>query len=206
LQDVKEKTGKYVVASYRGYESGGILVPPPDTYEAGLPLGYVPKDLLIEAWQWTVVPAYWLDDGRFARLYDATPGLMVDKVDQIPNRENLLTLPEDLAKHESLSRERVQKAWWIATQPYYPDARTGDPKRATADLIQMNNMETTKDSPEQVTFLQEDLAPILEAALVFEQRLGNRQNLVNDIENRLEEIGGKKAYRRRQPRQRTIYT
>ena len=67
-------------------------------------------------------------------------------------------------------------------------------------------METTKDSPEQVTFLQEDLAPILEAALVFEQRLGNRQNLVNDIENRLEEIGGKKAYRRRQSRPRTIYT
>jgi hypothetical protein len=205
LEDVKAKTGKYVVVSYRGHESGGILIPPPDAYEAGLPLGYVPKDLLIEPWQWTVIPAYWLDDGRFARLYDATPGLMVDKVDQIPTRENLMTLPEDLAKRESLTRERVQKAWWIATQPYYPDAKAGDPRRATADVIQMNNMETGLDSPDQVDFLQGELAPILEAALIFEQRLGNRQNLINDIEKRLDEISGKKPYRRtRTPRQ--IYT
>ena len=205
LQDVKAKQGRYVVVSYRGYESGGIIVSPPDSYEAGLPQGYVPKDMVIEPWIWKVIPAFWLDDGRFAQLYESIPGIVADKVDQVPEKVDLTTLPDDISKRETLTRERVQKAWWIATQPYYPDARTGDPKRATADLIQMSNMETTKDGPDQVAFLQEDLAPILEAALYFEGQLGNRQNLMDDIERRLEEIGTKKTYRR-QPRQRTIYT
>lgn len=205
LQEVKDKPGKYVVASYRGYEMGGVSVPPPDSYEAGLPQGYVAKDLSIEAWKWTVIPSYWLDDGRFARMYQSIPGLVVDKVDVIPEQEDLLALPPDLAKRESLTRERVQKAWWIATQPYCPDARTGDPKRATADLIQMSNMETGIDSPDQVAFLQEDLAPILEATLIFEERLGNRQDLIHDINKRLDEISGKKAYRRTRA-SRQIYT
>ena len=85
----------------------------------------------------------------------------------------------------------------------------GDPKeaykRATYDLVHMNSMETTKDSPEQVAFLQEELAPILEAALIFEERLGNRPQVTRDLEKRLEEIGTKKAFRR-QPRQRTVYS
>lgn len=209
LDEIKAKPGKYLVASYRGYESGGISISPPDSYEAGLPQGYVPKDLLIEAWQWTVIPAFWLDDGRFAQIYQSTPGLIIDKVDRIPDRLDLMALPADLLAREKLTRERIQKAFWIATQPYMPKANMGDPHeaylRATYDVIHMNSMETTKDSPEQVAFLQEDLAPMLEAAIVFEERLGNRQDLIRDIEKRLEEIGAKKAYRRTR-RERTIYT
>ena len=205
LEEVRAKPGKYLVVSYRGYESGGIIIPPPDTYEAGLPQGYVPKDLVIDPWQWTVIPTFWLNDGRFAQMYQSLPELVVDKTDQVPVKENLLALPPDIERKELLTRERIQKAWWIATQPYYPDARTGDPKRATADLIQMKSMETTDDSPEQVSFLQDELTPILQAALVFEQRLGNRPDLIQDIEKRLDEISGKKAFRRtRTPR--TIYT
>lgn len=209
LDEIRAKPGKYLIATYRGYESGGILISPPDAYEMGLPQGYVPKDLMIEPWQWTPIPMFWLDDGRFAQLYQSTPGLIIDKVDRVPDRQDLLALPPDLARRDKLTRERVQKAYWIATQPYVPKANMGDPKeaykKATYDLIHMNSMETTLDSPEQVSFLQEELAPILEAALVFEERLGNRPEVINDIDKRLREIGDKRAYKR-QPRTRTIYS
>ena len=201
---IKAKQGKYVIASYRGYDIGGVSIPAPDAYELGLPVGYVPKELVIEPWVWKVIQAYWLEDGRFAALYERIPGLCIDRVDTLPPTQvDLAELPSDLTK--KLTEDRKQKAFWIATQPYYPNARTGDPKRATADLIQMRDMETTDDSPQQISFLQDELAPLLQAALIFEERLGNRPEVVRDIQKRLEDIGGKKPFRstrRRQP----VYT
>ena len=193
LDEVKAKTGKYVVITYRGYESGGISVSAPDPYEMGLPVGYTPKDLLIEPWVWRVIPSYWLDDGRFAAIYQKDRGIYVDKVDVIPENEDLTTLPNDLEK--KLTRERKQKAWWIATQPYDPNARADSPSIATHAVIFMKLMETTDDSPEQVDFLQNELVPILQAAKYYEERLGNRQEVIKDIDKRLDEISGKKVFR-----------
>lgn len=192
LEEVKAKPGRYVVASYRGYEIGAVSIPAPDAYEMGLPQGYVPKDLTIVAWEWRVIPNYWLDDGRLASLYQRYTDLVIDRVDTIPSNENLQELPADI--DAKLPKDRKQKAWWVATQPYMPEVRTGDPRRASADLIQVHNMDTTDDSPEQVAFLQEEIAPLLQAIKIFEQKLGNRKNLIADIDARLDEIGNMKAF------------
>ena len=58
----------------------------------------------------------------------------------------------------------------------------------------MKDMETTDDSPMQLDFLTNTVVPILEAVLVYEERLGNRPDLIRDVEARLEDIGTKKVY------------
>jgi len=193
LEEIKVKSGKYVVASYRGYEVGSVGIPAPDPFEMGLPFGYQPKDLLIRAWEWLVIPSYWLDEGRFAVVYQNNPGIFVDKVDTVPSTANQKILPDDLDKRLNLGRK--QKAWWIATQPYSTTGRPGSPAMAIHALINMKLMDTTDDSQEQVEFQRDELVPLLQAARFYEERLGNRKDLIRDIDNRLDDIAEKKAFK-----------
>jgi hypothetical protein len=192
LEEIKARPGKYVVVSYRGYESGGFSIPAPDVYDMGLPAGYTPRDILIRPWEWDTIPLYWLDDSRFAGLYEKIPEIVVEKTNTPPVNEDLYILPDELEK--ILKPEYKRKAFWVATQPYLPDLKTGNPQRATADFIQMKDMETTDDSPQQLDFLTNTVVPILEAVLIYEERLGNRPDLIADVEARLEDIGTKKVY------------
>lgn len=198
LEEVKAKPGKYVIASYRGYEFGWVSIPAPDAYELGLPAGYTPKELLINPWEWKPIPDFWLNEINFARMYTKIPGLVVDKVDVLPNRDdNIQALPPELEK--VLSPDHKQKAWWIATQPYFDgksEAGADDPRRGSYALIHMKDMDQPDDSPQQVEFLQDTLAPILQAAQVYEERLGNRPEVMKALEDRLDEISGKRAYRK----------
>ena len=191
LEEVKAKSGKYLVVRYAGYESGGISISAPDPYDMGLPAGYVPKDLLIRPWEWDTIPMYWLDDSRLAGLYEKMPEIQVDRTNTPPINEDLHVLPKEL---EGLKPEYRQKAFWVATQPYLPGLKTGNPQRASADFVQMKDMETTDDSPQQLDFLTNTVVPILEAVLIYEERLGNRPDLISDVEARLEDIGTKKVY------------
>ena len=192
IDELRSKPGKYLVIRYAGYNSGGISIPAPDSYDMGLPAGYVPKDLMIRPWLWDSVPMFWLDDSRFAETYQRVPEIAVDRTDTPPTNENLATLPKEL--EDKLKPEYKQKAFWVATEPYLPDLKTGNPGRATADFIQMKDMETTDDSPMQLDFLTNTVVPILEAVLVYEECLGNRPDLIRDVEARLEDIGTKKVY------------
>lgn len=197
LDDLKAKQGRYVIASYRGYEQGDVCLPAPDAYALGLPGGYQPKELVIRPWLWEVIPDYWLNDTNFQKAYDRTPGMCVDKTDLVPQSQNLQELPPELER--VLSADHKQKAWWIATQPYFDnksEAGADDPRRGSYALIHMKNMDQSDDSPQQVEFLQEVLAPLLQAAQIYEERLGARPEVLKALEKRLDDIGGKRAYRK----------
>lgn len=206
LGEVKEKPGRYVIASYRGYEQGDVCLPAPDAYALGLPGGYQPKELVIHPWQWDIIADYWLSDTNFSKMYASTPGMCVDKVDEVPPSLNLQELPPELDK--KLSADHKQKAYWIATQPYFDnksDAGSDDPRRGSWALINMKDMDWPDDSPQQVEFLQETLAPLLQAAQIFEERLGARPEVLRALEKRLDDIGGKRAYRRSKEKRPTAY-
>ena len=146
LGNIKEKAGKYVIASYRGYEQGDVCLPAPDAYALGLPGGYQPKELVIRPWTWEIIPDYWLNDTNFSKMYDRTPGMTVDKVDEVPPSQDLLALSPELEK--VLSADHKQKAWWIATQPYFDnksEAGKDDPRRGSYALIHMKHMDQPDD-------------------------------------------------------------
>lgn len=202
LEEVKAKAGRYVIASYRGYEQGDVCLPAPDAYALGLPGGYQPKEIVIRPWLWEIIPDYWLNDTNFQRIYAQTPGMCVDKVDTVPQYQDLQRLESDLDKR--LSPDHKQKAWWIATQPYEPNVKSDDPKIGSHALIQMKDMDWPDNSPQQTEFLQETLAPILEAAREYEERLGARPEVLKALQKRLDEIGGKRAYQRSAKKQRPL--
>jgi len=174
LDEVKAQSGRNLFVSYEGDEGGGWSIP------ALRPrfVGDVPEELMITPWEPKIIGTDWLDDTRFAKLYNDVKGIRVWKSDIFPEKPNL-KLPEELERRVSPARQ--QMAYTIAVSPY-------DFKMK--DMIQIKNLDVTES--EAIEWEKNDLFPFLKAVQFYETRLLKRKVVLKDVEARLRDILGKK--------------
>lgn len=174
LEEVKSQTGRNLFITYEGDEGGGWSIPALRPRFAG----DIPEELMVSPWEPKIIAMDWLDDTRFAKLYNDVKGIRVWKSDVFPDKPNL-KLPEELERRVSSARQ--QMAYSIAVSPY-------DSKMQ--DMIGIKNLDVTES--EAIEWEKNDLFPFLKAVQFYETRLLKRKEVLRDVEARLRAILGKK--------------
>ena len=177
LEEVKAQEGRYFLVSYEGYDRGAYGIPAPEPRFAG----DMPKDLMIVAWQPAIMPDYWLDDGRFVALYETVPGIVVRKSNTPPSSKDPFELPREL--EEVLTPYRKQMAMQIATT---------DITEPIKNLIMVEDKEVGERA--KVEDLKYGIKPFLQAAAIYEKRMGNRQTVLKMLQDRIAAIDKMQAF------------
>ena len=177
LEEVKAQEGRYFLVSYEGYERGAYSIPAPEPRFAG----DMPRDLMIVAWQPVIMPDYWLDDGRFVALYETVPGIVVRKSNMPPSNKDQFELPREL--EEVLTPYRKQMAMQIATT---------DLTEPIKNLITVEDKEVGERA--KVEDLKYGIKPFLQAAAIYEKRMGNRPQVMKMLQDRIVAIDKMQAF------------
>jgi len=177
LEEVKAQEGRYFLVSYEGYERGAYSIPAPEPRFAG----DMPRDLMIVAWQPVIMPDYWLDDGRFVALYETVPGVVVRKSNMPPSNKDQFELPREL--EEVLTPYRKQMAMQIATT---------DLTEPIKNLITVEDKEVGERA--KVEDLKYGIKPFLQAAAIYEKRMGNRPQVMKMLQDRIVAIDKMQAF------------
>lgn len=177
LEEVKAQEGRYFLVSYEGYERGAYSIPAPEPRFAG----DMPRDLMIVAWQPVIMPDYWLDDGRFVALYETVPGIVVRKSNMPPSSKDQFELPREL--EEVLTPYRKQMAMQIATT---------DLTEPIKNLIMVEDKEAGERT--KVEDLKYGIKPFLQAAAIYEKRMGNRPQVMKMLQDRIVAIDKMQAF------------
>lgn len=177
LEEVKAQEGRYFLVSYEGYDRGAYGIPAPEPRFAG----DMPKDLMIVAWQPQIMPEYWLDDGRFVALYETVPGIVVRKANMPPSNKDQFELPREL--EEVLTPYRKQMAMQIATT---------DLTEPIKNLIAVEDKEVGERA--KVEDLKYGIKPFLQAAAIYEKRMGNRPQVMKMLQDRITAIDKMQAF------------
>jgi len=177
LEEVKAQEGRYFLVSYEGYERGAYSIPAPEPRFAG----DMPRDLMIVAWQPVIMPDYWLDDGRFVALYETVPGIVVRKSNMPPSSKDQFELPREL--EEVLTPYRKQMAMQIATT---------DLTEPIKNLITVEDKEVGERA--KVEDLKYGIKPFLQAAAIYEKRMGNRPQVMKMLQDRIVAIDKMQAF------------
>lgn len=177
LEEVKAQAGRYFLVSYEGYERGAYSIPAPEPRFAG----DMPRDLMIVAWQPTIMPDYWMDDGRFVALYETVPGIVVRKSNTPPSNKDQFELPREL--EEVLTPYRKQMAMQIAT------TNLTEPIQ---NLIMVEDKEAGERT--KVEDLKYGIKPFLQAAAIYEKRMGNRPQVMKMLQDRIVAIDKMQAF------------
>jgi len=180
LDDVKAQIGKYLVATLEGAVG-------PMSVEAIAPL-YSPANiklphLLLQANVVSIIDDIWLDDGRFRRLYDQYEYIKVWRTDELPVEPKLYELPSEIeARLSSISKNN---AYRIATSPF-----VNDPKHPSHIMIWTRN-EGAAGERATLEWELKIIRPFLQAIKVYEQRFGNRPEVLKEVDTRLKMIAEK---------------
>jgi len=180
LDDVKARIGKYLVATLEGAVG-------PMSVEAIAPL-YSPANiklphLLLQANVVSIIDDIWLDDGRFRRLYDQYEYIKVWRTDELPVEPKLYELPSEIeARLSSISKNN---AYRIATSPF-----VNDPKHPSHIMIWTRN-EGAAGERATLEWELKIIRPFLQAIKVYEQRFGNRPEVLKEVDTRLKMIAEK---------------
>jgi hypothetical protein len=170
LEEVKATTGKYLYVTYEGTEGGGWGLPAPRPRFAG----DFTEELMIIPFEIKQIGEEWLDDPRFAALYERVKGIRVWRADIQPNKIDL-TLPDELETRVNKYRQGI--ALIIAMSPW---------NSYFEDVINVRS-EDVPDS-EAVVYDHTDVLPFLKTIQFYEKRLLNRPEVMKAIEKRLREI------------------
>ena len=180
LDEVKTQTGQYLVATLEGAVG-------PMSVEAIAPL-YSPANiklphLLLQANVVSIIDDIWLDDGRFRRLYDQYEYIKVWRTDELPVEPKLYELPSEIeARLSSISKNN---AYRIATSPF-----VNDPKHPSHIMIWTRN-EGAAGERATLEWELKIIRPFLQAIKVYEQRFGNRPEVLKEVDTRLKMIAEK---------------
>ena len=180
LDDVKAQIGKYLVATLEGAVG-------PMSVEAIAPL-YSPANiklphLLLQANVVSIIDDIWLDDGRFRRLYDQYEYIKVWRTDELPVEPKLYELPSEIeARLSSISKNN---AYRIASSPF-----VNDPKHPSHIMIWTRN-EGAAGERATLEWELKIIRPFLQAIKVYEQRFGNRPEVLKEVDTRLKMIAEK---------------
>ena len=180
LEEVKAQTGKYLVATLIGAVG-------PLSVEAIAPMYAAPNiklpHLLLQAGVTVEIDPIWLDDGRFKRLYERFDYIKVWRTDELPIEPQLFDLPGELeARLTPLTRNN---AYRIATNPF-----VNDPKHPSWIMIWTKN-EGTASTRATLEWELKTIRPFLQAVKIYEQRFGNRPEVIQEVDKRLREIAEK---------------
>ena len=124
---------------------------------------------------------YWLDDGRFRRLYERDTSVKVWKTDELPEKSRLMALPQELENALLATRAGPllkHNAFQVAMSPY---------GKASKMMINAVN-DVLLNARQTLQWELEEVRPFLLAIQHYEKRLQNRHEVLRDVEKRLSEI------------------
>ena len=170
LTDVKSQAGRYLFVMYKGVERGGFSLPAPRPRFAG----DVVEELLILPFEPKLIGEEWLEEPRFARLFDTIKEIVVWKSDDLPEQVDL-AVPEEL--NRVLNDAQKAYARLIALSPYNDRMK---------DVIEAHDMEHGEE--EVIRQNKKVILPFLKLVQFYEKRWMQRPEVLKALDKRIRSI------------------
>lgn len=181
LEAIKAMPGKFITGQLRGYSPLSIAPPETSPIERAIkPLTLFPFEPPV------VIDPRWLDFAPFEQVYNQNPEIVVTRTDEYPTTEDKRRLPDELER--IISPRRKALVWELSLTPY-----EGEGRKQIDGIINVEDHGDGLGGPipsqsEQMRFLRSDLWPVLQAFSIYEQRNGNRAEVLKKIDHRIEQI------------------